>query len=106
MNETHQKALEAAVSHGFRKGDFTSLGHALIGECEQRTEVQERLSKQVAEVAQAVTDITGRNMVEFTNNREGIQAQIDSTCDDIDELKAALAGDENGVLRIQTLYVG
>ena len=106
MNETHQKALEAAVSHGFRKGDFTSLGHALIGECEQRTEVQERLSKQVAEVAQAVTDITGRNMVEFTNNREGIQAQIDSTCDDIDELKAQLAGDENGVLRIQTLYVG
>ena len=106
MNETHQKALEAAVSHGFRKGDFTSLGHAIIGECEQRTEVQERLTKQVAEVAQAVTDITGRNMVEFTNNREGIQAQIDSTCDDIDELKAALAGDENGVLRIQTLYVG
>ena len=106
MNERNQKALEAAVSHGFRKGDFTSLGHAIIGECEQRTEVQERLTKQVAEVAQAVTDITGRNMVEFTNNREGIQAQIDSTCDDIDELKAALAGDENGVLRIQTLYVG
>ena len=106
MNEVHQKALEAAVTHGFRKGDFTSLGHALIGECEQRTEVQDRLSKQVAEIAQAVTDITGRNMVEFTNNREGIQAQIDTTCDDIDALKAALAGDENGVLRIQTLYVG
>ena len=106
MNEVHQKALEAAVTHGFRKGDYVSIGHALIGECEQRTEVQDRLTRQVTEVAQAVTDITGRNMVEFTNYREGIQAQIDSTCDDIDELRAALAGDENGVLRIQTLYVG
>lgn len=106
MNETHQKALEAAVSHGFRKGDFTSLGYAIIGECEQRVDVQERLTRQVAEVAQAVTDITGKNMVEFTNNRKSIQVQIDNECAEIAELKAQLAGDENGVLRIQTLYVG
>jgi len=106
MNETHRKALEAAVSHGFKKGDFTSIGHALLGECEERVEVQEQLTKQVSEVAQAVTDITGKNMVEFTNNRKSIQVQIDNECAEIAELKAQLAGDENGVLRIQTLYVG
>ena len=106
MNETHRKALEAAVSHGFKKGDFTSIGHALLGESEERVEIQEQLTRQVSEVAQAVTDITGRNMVEFKNNRASIQSQLDSECAQLAELKEQLAGDENGVLRIQTLYVG
>ena len=77
MNESRRKALEAAVSHGFRKNDFNSLANALLGECELRIEAQEIIQKQVTESSA-----------------------------DIAVLKNALAGDENGVLRIQTLYVG
>ena len=77
MNESRRKALEAAVSHGFRKNDFNSLANALLGECELRTEAQEIIQKQVTELS-----------------------------NDVAPLKEALAGDENGVLRIQTLYVG
>jgi len=76
-NESRRKALEAAVSHGFRKNDFTSLANALLGECEQRTEAQKNIQKQVTDLSNDVTP-----------------------------LKNALAGDENGVLRIETLYVG
>ena len=78
MDESRRKALEAAVSHGFRKNDFNSLANALLGECELRTfEAQEIIQKQVTELS-----------------------------NDVAPLKEALAGDENGVLRIQTLYVG
>lgn len=106
MNEAHQKALEAAVSHGFRKGDFTSLGHALIGECEQRTHVQKQIQEQVAAVAQAITDITNEDFVEFAAKREALQSQLDTANNELASLKAELAGDEDGVLRIQNLYVG
>ena len=81
MDESRRKALEAAVSHGFRKNDFNSLANALLGECELRTEAQEIIQKQVTELSNSSTD-------------------------DVAPLKEALAGDENGVLRIQTLYVG
>ena len=76
-NESRRKALEAAVSHGFRKNDFNSLANALLGECEERTEAQKNIQKQVTNLSNEVTP-----------------------------LKNALAGDKNGVLRIQTLYVG
>jgi len=76
-NESRRKALEAAVSHGFRKNDFNSLANALLGECELRVEAQ-----------------------------ENIQTQVTALSNDVAPLKNALAGDENGVLRIQTLYVG
>lgn len=106
MNKTHQKALEAAVSHGFRKGDFTSLGHALIGECEQRTHVQGQIQEQVAAVAQAITDITNEDFVEFAAKRQALQSQLDTANNELASLKAELTGDEDGVLRIQNLYVG
>jgi len=106
MNKVNQRALEAAVSHGFRKNDFASLGHALIGECEQRVHVQEQIKDQVAAVAQAVADITNEDFVAFSLERQSLQNQLTSTTDELNVLKAKLAGDENGVLRIQTLYVG
>lgn len=106
MNKVHQRALEAAVSHGFRKNDFASLGHALIGECEQRVHIQEQIKDQVAAVAQAVSDITNEDFVAFGLERQSLQNQLTSTTDELNALKAELAGDENGVLRIQTLYVG
>lgn len=113
MNEAHQKALEAAVSHGFRKNDFVSLGHALIGECEQRTHVQKEIKEeivtvkeQVLSVAQAVSDITNEDFVAFDLERQSLRNQLESTTNELNALKAELAGDEDGVLRIQTLYVG
>ena len=80
MNKVNQKALEAAVAHGFRKNDFNSVGQALLGEFEQRSHVQEEIKQQVTSITQNVNELN--------------------------VLKTALAGDENGVLRIQTLYVG
>ena len=106
MNETHQKALEAAVSHGFRKNDFASLGHAIIGECEQRVHIQEQIKEQVAAVAQAVADITNEDFVTFGLERQALQNQLAVTTNELNALKAELAGDEDGVLRIQNLYVG
>lgn len=106
MDKTNQRALEAAVSYGFRKGDFTSLAHALLGECEQRTHVQEQIKEQVAAVSQAVTDITNEDFVEFAAKRQALQGQLDAANNELASLKAELAGDEDGVLRIQTLYVG
>ena len=38
--------------------------------------------------------------------QEIIQKQVTELSNDVAPLKEALAGDENGVLRIQTLYVG
>ena len=42
MDESRRKALEAAVSHGFRKNDFNSLANALLGECELRTRTKHK----------------------------------------------------------------
>ena len=106
MNEANQRALEAAVSHGFKKGDFIALGQALIGECEQRVEVQKQIQEQVQAVAQAVTDITEEDFVEFAAKRDALQSQLDAANNELNYLKEQLAGDENGVLNIQTLYVG
>jgi len=106
MDVSHQRALEAAVSYGFRKNDFKSLGHALLGECEQRTHVQEQIKEQVAAISQAVTDITNEDFVEFAAKRQALQGQLDTANNELAALKRELAGDENGVLRIQTLYVG
>jgi len=106
MNEVHQKALEAAVSHGFRKNDITSLGHALLGECEQRTHVQEQIKDQVTAVAQAIADITNEDFVAFDLERQSLRNELESTTNELTALKAELAGDEDGVLRIQNLYVG
>ena len=106
MNEANQRALEAAVSHGFKSGDFRSLSMALLGECELRTAVQEQIQEQVQAVAQAVTDITQEDFVEFAAKRDALQVQLDAANYELNNLKAELAGDENGVLNIQTLYVG
>ena len=106
MDEIHQRALEAAVSYGFRKNDFKALGHAIIGECEQRTHVQEQIKAEVASIAQAITDITSEDFVEFAAKRQDLQTQLDAANNELANLKSELAGDENGVLRIQNLYVG
>jgi len=106
MNKTHQKALEAAVSHGFRKGDIVSLGHAIIGECEQRLHNEERLSKEVVELARKLTAVTGRDLTNFSNYRVETEAKIAANTTELQALKNQLAGDEDGVLRIQNLYVG
>ncbi len=98
--------LQAALAHGFKKNDSAAIGRALIAECQLRTEAEERIEKNLDAVAQAVTDITQSEIVNYSNNRKGIQTQVDTTQQQLDALKEQLQGDENGVLRIETLYVG
>ena len=91
--------LEAALAHGFRKNDTAAIGRALIAESQLRTEAQERIERNLDAVAQTVTNITQTEIVEYSNNIDTLQTQVNF-------LNEKLQGDEDGVLRIETLYVG